>query len=76
MIGGDQFLPKITPALVVGTDNPEASPLRQFLDSNKRFLDLPNDVRVLPSHNLPFSGLHARINQASAKLIEIEKANQ
>lgn len=63
MIGGDQFLPKITPALVVGTDNPEASPLRQFLDSNKRFLDLPNDVRVLPSHNLPFSGLHARIAQ-------------
>jgi glyoxylase-like metal-dependent hydrolase (beta-lactamase superfamily II) len=63
MIGGDQFLPKITPALVVGTDNPDASPLRQFLDSNKRFLDLPRDVRVLPSHNLPFSGLHARIGQ-------------
>jgi glyoxylase-like metal-dependent hydrolase (beta-lactamase superfamily II) len=63
MIGGDQFLPKITPALTVGTENPDASPLRQFLDSNKRFLDLPNGLRVLPSHNLPFEGLHARIAQ-------------
>lgn len=63
MIGGDQFLPKITPALVVSAGDATGSPLRQFLDSNKRFLDLPEEVRVLPSHNLPFSGLHARIAQ-------------
>lgn len=63
MIGGDQFLPKITPALTIGIENPDASPLRQFLDSNKRFLDLPDGIHVLPSHNLPFAGLHARIGQ-------------
>lgn len=63
MIGGDQFLPKITPALVVPIDEPDASPLRQFLDSNRGFLDLSPDIHVLPSHNLPFEGLHARIAQ-------------
>jgi len=63
MIGGDQFLPKITPALVVPIDEPDASPLRQFLDSNRRFLDLPDGLCVLPSHNLPFMGLQARIGQ-------------
>jgi glyoxylase-like metal-dependent hydrolase (beta-lactamase superfamily II) len=63
MIGGDQFLPKITPALVVPIDEPNASPLRQFLDSNRRFLDLPEGLHVLPSHNLPFEGLQARIGQ-------------
>ncbi len=63
MIGGDQFLPKITPALTIGTENPDASPLRQFLDSNRRFLDLPQGLHVLPSHNLPFEGLQARIGQ-------------
>jgi glyoxylase-like metal-dependent hydrolase (beta-lactamase superfamily II) len=63
MIGGDQFLPKITPALVVPIDEPDASPLRQFLDSNRRFLDLPGELRILPSHNLPFEGLRARIGQ-------------
>ena len=63
MIAGDQFLPKITPALVVPVNSPDESPLRLFLDSNRRFLDLPTSIRVLPSHNLPFSGLQARIGQ-------------
>lgn len=63
MIGGDQFLPKITPALVVAAGDLSASPLRDFLDSNRTFQDLPNDIRVLPSHNLPFAGLQTRIRQ-------------
>lgn len=61
MIGGDQFLPKITPALVVQPADPNSSPLREFLTSNRSFTHLPTNVRVLPSHNWPFSGLHARI---------------
>jgi glyoxylase-like metal-dependent hydrolase (beta-lactamase superfamily II) len=61
LIGGDQFLPKITPAILLQPTDPEANPLREFLDSNRRFADLPGDVRVLPSHNFPFVGLSARI---------------
>jgi glyoxylase-like metal-dependent hydrolase (beta-lactamase superfamily II) len=28
-----------------------------------RFRDLPGDLRVLPSHDWPFVGLHARLDQ-------------
>jgi len=60
LIGGDQFLPKITPAVLVQPDA-DNDPLRDFLESNRRFLDLPEGLRILPSHNLPFVGLQARI---------------
>ena len=63
LIGGDQFLPKITPAIVMQPSDPHSDPLREFLDSNRRFRELPHDVCVLPSHNFPFVGLHERIAQ-------------
>lgn len=63
MIGGDQFLAKITPALLAYPSEPNSSPLRDFLDSNKRFLGLSGEVRILPSHKWPFRGLRTRIDE-------------
>jgi glyoxylase-like metal-dependent hydrolase (beta-lactamase superfamily II) len=40
---------------------PEGDPLADWLESHRRFLELPDDVLVLPAHNTPFYGLHARL---------------
>jgi glyoxylase-like metal-dependent hydrolase (beta-lactamase superfamily II) len=42
---------------------PEANPVQQYLDSLKKYLPLPEDVLILPSHGKPFKGLHTRITQ-------------
>jgi glyoxylase-like metal-dependent hydrolase (beta-lactamase superfamily II) len=62
LISGDQVLPKITTNVSVWPDAPHANPLRLYLDSLKRFAPLPDDVLVLPSHGLPFRGLHTRVD--------------
>ena len=62
LISGDQVLPKITTNVSVWADQPRANPLRLYLDSLARFRPLPSDVLVLPSHGLPFRGLHARLD--------------
>jgi glyoxylase-like metal-dependent hydrolase (beta-lactamase superfamily II) len=63
LIAGDQVLPKITPTIMVHAPEPEADPLKDFLDSNEKLRRLPDTVTVLPSHNRPFTGLHARLDQ-------------
>ena len=62
-ITGDQVLPKITPTVMVQAYEPQANPLRDFLESNEKLRRLPENVTVLPSHNLPFKGLHERLDQ-------------
>jgi glyoxylase-like metal-dependent hydrolase (beta-lactamase superfamily II) len=62
LISGDQVLPKITTNVSVWPDQPRANPLRLYLDSLKRFRPLPEATLVLPSHGLPFRGLHARLD--------------
>jgi glyoxylase-like metal-dependent hydrolase (beta-lactamase superfamily II) len=62
LISGDQVLPKITTNVSVWPDQPHANPLRLYLDSLKRFRPLPSDALVLPSHGLPFRGLHRRLD--------------
>ncbi len=62
MISGDQVLPKITTNVSVWPDQPRSNPLRLYLDSLARFRPLPADTLVLPSHGLPFRGLHARLD--------------
>ena len=42
---------------------PDANPLAWFLASLDRLRELPEDTLVLPSHGLPFRGLHARVAQ-------------
>ncbi len=62
LISGDQVLPKISPNVSVMPFDLDADPLKDFLDSLDRFRTLPVDTLVLPSHKLPFYGLHDRID--------------
>lgn len=61
LISGDQILPKISPIVGVWPNEPDADPLGQFLSSLEQFRTLPQGILVLPSHGLPFRGLHARL---------------
>jgi glyoxylase-like metal-dependent hydrolase (beta-lactamase superfamily II) len=63
LIGGDMMLPRISTNVSVYDQEPEANPLRQFLDSIDRFGPLDADTLTLPSHGKPFTGLHRRIQQ-------------
>jgi glyoxylase-like metal-dependent hydrolase (beta-lactamase superfamily II) len=62
LISGDQVLPKITTNVSVWPDQPRGNPLRLYLDSLSRFRPLPEETLVLPSHGLPFVGLHRRLD--------------
>ncbi len=62
MISGDQVLPRISSNVSVYPTEPQADPLTDWLDSLQRLERLiPDDVLVLPAHNDPFIGLHARL---------------
>ncbi len=61
LISGDQVLPRITTNVSVWPDQPEADPLKRFVDSMSRYEPLPADTLVLPSHDRVFRGLHARL---------------
>jgi glyoxylase-like metal-dependent hydrolase (beta-lactamase superfamily II) len=60
------LLPRISTNVAVRPIDPWSNPLRLFLESIRRYRDLPQDVLVLPSHGLPFRGAHARIAQLEA----------
>ncbi len=63
LIGGDMMLPRISTNVSVHAGEPEADPLRLFLDSIVKFMDLPGDTLGLPSHGKPFTGIHRRVEQ-------------
>ena len=63
LIAADQILPRITPNVSLVWYKQEGDPLAAFLESLDMFRDLPDDVVVLPSHGLPFRGLHGRIQE-------------
>ena len=63
LIAGDQILPRISPMIGVWSEQPDANPLLEYMTSLDRFRALPEDTLVLPSHGLPFMGLHRRIDQ-------------
>jgi glyoxylase-like metal-dependent hydrolase (beta-lactamase superfamily II) len=63
LIAGDQILSKISPVVGVFTSQPYSDPLGDYLASLQRLRKLPADTLVLPSHGLPFYGLHIRIDQ-------------
>ena len=66
-ISGDQVLPKISSNVSVYPSEPEARPLEEWLSSLARIKEIvPDDVLVLPAHNSPFHGLHARIDRLIA----------
>jgi glyoxylase-like metal-dependent hydrolase (beta-lactamase superfamily II) len=63
MISGDQVLPKISSNVSVFPTEPEGDPLTDWLTSLARIKTrVPDDVLVLPAHNDPFHGLHARLD--------------
>src|ERR1700751_3110424 len=67
LISGDQVLPKISPNVSVHAWEPNGNPLARFLRSlDKLRTAIPPETLVLPSHNLPFFGLHARIDALAA----------
>ena len=63
LISGDMVLPRISTNVSVYDMEPEADSLKLFLDSIDKFLPLPPETLVLPSHGKPFTGLHARVQQ-------------
>lgn len=78
LIAGDMVLPRISTNVSVYDQEPEADALRLFLDSIEKYLALPADALVLPSHGKPFTGLHTRIGQLQdhhrARLDEVMQA--
>jgi len=62
LISGDQVLPRISSNVSVFPMEPHANPLQEWYESLEKLKAVvPDDVLVLPSHNEPFHGLHARL---------------
>jgi glyoxylase-like metal-dependent hydrolase (beta-lactamase superfamily II) len=67
LIAGDQVLPKISPNISVAAHEPDGDPLARYLASLAKLRqEIPPATLVLPSHNLPFFGLHRRIDKLIA----------
>lgn len=64
LLSGDQAISRISSNISVWPFEPEANPLQQWLNSCRDLQNkLPNDLLILPAHQEPFYGLHARLNQ-------------
>jgi len=63
LISGDQILPRITPHIGVYPMEPDANPLRYYLNSLGTFRGLPPETLVLPAHGDLFRNLSARLDQ-------------
>jgi glyoxylase-like metal-dependent hydrolase (beta-lactamase superfamily II) len=67
LIAGDQILPRISPNISVPPHEPEGDPLARYLRSLSKLRSaLPPETLVLPSHNLPFHGVHERIDELAS----------
>jgi len=66
LVAGDMVLPRISTNVSVFDTEPEGNPLPRYLHSLDRLLALPAETLVLPSHGLPFVGLHDRVAQQHA----------
>jgi glyoxylase-like metal-dependent hydrolase (beta-lactamase superfamily II) len=63
LISGDQVLPRISSNVSVHPTEPDADPLTDWITSLAKVkAAVPDTVLVLPAHNDPFRGLHARID--------------
>lgn len=66
LISGDMLLPRITSNISAYAAAPDLDTLALYLSSLDRLGTLPAETLVLPSHGLPFRGLHARIEELKA----------
>ena len=72
LISGDQVLPRISSNVSVHPTEPDADPMRDWLDSLAKIEHaVPDDVLVLPSHNECFRGLHARLRYLADSQLRI-----
>lgn len=62
LIAADQVLPGISPNVSVMWAQQDGDPLGDFLKSLDALRRLPENTFVLPSHGLPFHGLHQRLD--------------
>ncbi|HVD72265.1 MAG TPA: MBL fold metallo-hydrolase, partial [Xanthobacteraceae bacterium] len=79
LLCADQVLARISPNISVQAMDPEGDPLGIYLRSLASLKrDMPEDVLVLPGHNLPFVGLGTRIDELcahhEARCVAIETA--
>ena len=79
LISGDQILPIITSNVSVHPSEPNANPMKDWMESHDRLLEvIPDDTFVLPAHNLPFYGVRARlrdlISHHDDRMLAIEEA--
>jgi glyoxylase-like metal-dependent hydrolase (beta-lactamase superfamily II) len=65
LISGDQVLPRISSNVSVFPTEPDADPLGDWMLAGPDQALVPDDVLVLPAHNDPFRGLHARLDDLS-----------
>jgi len=66
-LAADQVLAKITPNISVWAVNPKGDPLGRYIRSLAEIKQrIPVDALVLPGHQLPFRGLHARTDELIA----------
>ena len=64
LLAADQVLAKISPNVSVAAVDPAGDPLGIYLRSLRALKEtVPDDVLVLPGHQLPFTGLPARASQ-------------
>lgn len=66
LIAGDQLLPRISSNVSVSIVDTEDEPLSRWLTSLGDLAELPEDTLVLPSHGLPFRGIHTRLAELRA----------
>lgn len=71
LVSGDQVLPRISSNVSVFPTEPDADPMQDWLASlDKVKAAVPDDVLVLPAHNEPFRGLHARLDYLRASQLQ------
>ena len=62
-LAADQVLARISPNVSVWPTEPNSDPLANYLRSlGELRARIPDDVFAMPAHNLPFYGLHTRID--------------
>ena len=67
LLAADQVLLRISPNISVGSMEPDADPLGEYLASLAALgRDVSGDVLVLPGHGVPFTGLPARAAELAA----------
>ena len=63
LISGDQVLPRISSNVSVYPTEPDANPLRDWMNSLRHLRErIADDTLVLPAHNSPFLGIHERLD--------------